>query len=52
MVTGDNINTATAIARECGILIDAGIAIEGTVFWYKSQEEMLNLIPRIQVTAR
>ncbi|PHT86592.1 hypothetical protein T459_08698 [Capsicum annuum] len=28
MVTGDNINTATAIARECGILTDPGIAIE------------------------
>ncbi|CAN4083016.1 unnamed protein product [Withania somnifera] len=52
MVTGDNINTATAIARECGILTDTGIAIEGPVFREKSQEEMLNLIPKIQVMAR
>ncbi|TVU34703.1 hypothetical protein EJB05_16550 [Eragrostis curvula] len=32
MVTGDNINTAKAIARECGILTDDGIAIEGPEF--------------------
>ncbi|KAF4375134.1 hypothetical protein F8388_017280 [Cannabis sativa] len=49
MVTGDNINTAKAIARECGILTDDGIAIEGPVFREKSQEEWLELIPKIQV---
>ncbi|PQP93429.1 hypothetical protein Pyn_11128 [Prunus yedoensis var. nudiflora] len=32
MVTGDNINTAKAIARECGILTDGGLAIEGPEF--------------------
>ncbi|KAK8673101.1 hypothetical protein V6N13_111457 [Hibiscus sabdariffa] len=52
MVTGDNINTAKAIARECGILTDDGIAIEGPDFREKSQEEMLTLIPKIQVMAR
>ncbi|GLT46800.1 hypothetical protein SLA2020_205300 [Shorea laevis] len=52
MVTGDNINTAKAIARECGILTDDGIAIEGPDFREKSQEEMLKLIPKIQVMAR
>ncbi|KAK7853505.1 calcium-transporting atpase 2 [Quercus suber] len=41
MVTGDNINTAKAIARECGILTDDGIAIEGPEFREKSEEEML-----------
>uniref|UniRef100_A0A9I9CRZ4 Calcium-transporting ATPase n=1 Tax=Cucumis melo TaxID=3656 RepID=A0A9I9CRZ4_CUCME len=52
MVTGDNINTAKAIARECGILTDDGIAIEGPDFREKSQEELLQIIPKIQVMAR
>ncbi|KAK8490003.1 hypothetical protein V6N13_133159 [Hibiscus sabdariffa] len=51
MVTGDNINTAKAIARECGILTD-GVAVEGPVFRELSQEEMLDLVPKIQVIAR
>ena len=49
MVTGDNINTAKAIARECGILTDDGIAIEGPDFREKTQEELFELIPKIQV---
>lgn len=49
MVTGDNINTAKAIARECGILTDDGLAIEGPEFREKNQEELLSLIPKIQV---
>ncbi|KAK8933547.1 Calcium-transporting ATPase 1, plasma membrane-type [Platanthera zijinensis] len=52
MVTGDNINTAKAIARECGILTEDGIAIEGPEFREKSLGEMMELIPRIQVMAR
>lgn len=49
MVTGDNINTAKAIARECGILTPDGIAIEGPDFRNLSPEEMKQIIPRIQV---
>jgi P-type Ca2+ transporter type 2C len=49
MVTGDNINTAKAIAKECGILTDGGVAIEGPEFRNKSPEEMRDLIPKIQV---
>ncbi|CAA7021425.1 unnamed protein product [Microthlaspi erraticum] len=52
MVTGDNITTAKAIARECGILTDDGIAIEGPEFREKSEEELLKLIPILQVMAR
>jgi Ca2+-transporting ATPase len=52
MVTGDNINTAKAIARECGILTDGGIAIEGPEFREKSDQELYELIPKLQVIAR
>ncbi|XP_024630608.1 putative calcium-transporting ATPase 11, plasma membrane-type isoform X4 [Medicago truncatula] len=51
MVTGDNINTAKAIARECGILTD-GLAIEGPDFRNKTQREMEEIIPKLQVMAR
>ncbi|KAL2895037.1 Calcium-transporting ATPase 2 plasma membrane-type [Bienertia sinuspersici] len=52
MVTGDNINTAKAIARECGILTKDGLAIEGPEFRQKSEEELTELIPKMQVMAR
>ncbi|KAK6941794.1 Calcium-transporting P-type ATPase, N-terminal autoinhibitory domain [Dillenia turbinata] len=52
MVTGDNINTAKAIARECGILTVDGLAVEGPEFRNLSPEEMKEKIPRIQVMAR
>ncbi|XP_024971084.1 calcium-transporting ATPase 1-like isoform X3 [Cynara cardunculus var. scolymus] len=52
MVTGDNIHTAKAIARECGILTDDGIAIEGPDFRVKTEEELHEIIPKIQVMAR
>ncbi|KAM1022093.1 hypothetical protein EV2_044212 [Malus domestica] len=52
MITGDDINTAKAIARECGILTDGGLAIEGPVFREKSEEELQKIIPNLQVMAR
>ncbi|KAI6673784.1 hypothetical protein NL676_001690 [Syzygium grande] len=52
MVTGDNIHTAKAIAKECGILTEGGIAIEGPDFRSKSLEQKEEIIPKIQVMAR
>ncbi|XP_024453327.2 putative calcium-transporting ATPase 11, plasma membrane-type isoform X2 [Populus trichocarpa] len=52
MVTGDNINTAKAIARECGILTDYGLVIEGADFRCKSPQELEEIIPNLQVMAR
>jgi Ca2+-transporting ATPase len=50
MVTGDNLCTAKAIARECGILTD-GKAIEGPEFRNMNTQEMKDLIPNLQVTS-
>ncbi|KAJ5078877.1 cation transporting atpase [Anaeramoeba ignava] len=51
MVTGDNIETASHIARECGILTD-GKAIEGYQWRNLSDEERKKLVPELQVIAR
>nr|XP_043622055.1 calcium-transporting ATPase 4, plasma membrane-type [Erigeron canadensis] len=52
MVTGDNINTAKAIAKECGILTEGGLAIDGPEFRTKTPEELNEIVPRLQVMAR
>ncbi len=52
MITGDNINTAKAIARDCGILTPGGLAIEGPVFRTLTPAQLDELLPRIQVMAR
>ncbi|KAI5056341.1 hypothetical protein GOP47_0028159 [Adiantum capillus-veneris] len=52
MVTGDNIETASAIARECNILTEDGIAIEGPSFRNWSPAEMMEKVHKIQVIAR
>eukprot|EP01038_Epipyxis_sp_PR26KG_P004934 gene4934-6902_t len=52
MVTGDNIDTAKAIARECNILTDGGIAMEGPEFRRLSPKEMDAILPYLQVLAR
>ncbi|SCU87621.1 LAFA_0E07844g1_1 [Lachancea sp. 'fantastica'] len=57
MVTGDNILTATAIARNCSILSpeesrDPESAMEGPKFRKLSQKERVRILPKLRVLAR
>lgn len=52
MVTGDNIATATAIAKQCGIKTDDGDVMEGPKFRQLSDEDMDRILPSLQVLAR
>ncbi|KAA8541093.1 hypothetical protein F0562_025056 [Nyssa sinensis] len=52
MVTGDNTNTIEAIAKECRILTEYGLAIEGTEFCSRSLDQMKEIIHKIQVMAQ
>ena len=52
MVTGDNIDTAKAIALECGILTDGGIAMEGPKFRSLTPKQLDEILPKLQVLAR
>jgi Ca2+-transporting ATPase len=52
MVTGDNKLTAQAIAKECGILTDDGLVMEGPDFRNLSKYQQNEVIPRLQVLAR
>ncbi|KAI4146286.1 MAG: hypothetical protein L6R39_003508 [Caloplaca ligustica] len=51
MVTGDNITTASAIARQCGILTGKHV-MEGPKFRQLSDDEMDAILPNLQVLAR
>lgn len=56
MVTGDNIVTARAIARDCGIYDSSAevpqIVMEGPEFRKKTPQELYELVPRLRVLAR
>lgn len=54
MVTGDNISTARAIARACGILQkdEDGVVMEGPKFRQLSDDEMDQVLPKLRVLAR
>ena len=52
MVTGDNIETAKAIAIECGILTPGGIAMEGPEFRKLTPLQLDAVLPNLQVIAR
>ena len=49
MVTGDNLYTARHIARECGILTEGGLVLEGPKFRVMSEEDKIEMLPRLQV---
>lgn len=46
---GDNIHTARHIARECGILTEGGVAMEGPEFRQLNELELQELLPNLQV---
>ncbi|KAI4168318.1 MAG: hypothetical protein LQ343_006485 [Gyalolechia ehrenbergii] len=52
MVTGDNLTTASAIARQCGIKTEKGLVMEGPKFRQLSDEGMDEVLPNLQVLAR
>jgi Ca2+-transporting ATPase len=52
MVTGDNMQTARAIATECLIYSEGGIVMEGPEFRRLSENEMDKVLPQLQVLAR
>lgn len=52
MLTGDNLVTASAIARELHLLEGDRIAVEAKSIVDLSDEELLKLLPRISVIAR
>ena len=52
MCTGDNVLTARSIALQCGIYTAGGIIMEGPVFRQLNDQDMLEIVPRLQVLAR
>ncbi|MBE6573259.1 MAG: cation-transporting P-type ATPase [Ruminococcaceae bacterium] len=51
-ITGDNIVTATAIAKECGIYKDGELALTNAEFEELTDDEIKNIIPKLRVIAR
>jgi magnesium-transporting ATPase (P-type) len=52
MVTGDSTKTAMTIARQCGILTEDGLTVEGPTFRSMTPAAVDEILPRLQVMAR
>ena len=52
MITGDHVVTASAIAREIGILTPGTQAVEGAVIESMTDEELQEFVPKVSVYAR
>ena len=51
-ITGDCIETAVAVAKECGIYRDGDLAITNDEFEAMSDDEVKNIIPSLRVISR
>eukprot|EP00529_Nitzschia_sp_RCC80_P005712 CAMPEP_0113447230 /NCGR_PEP_ID=MMETSP0014_2-20120614/4128_1 /TAXON_ID=2857 /ORGANISM="Nitzschia sp." /LENGTH=1038 /DNA_ID=CAMNT_0000338373 /DNA_START=398 /DNA_END=3514 /DNA_ORIENTATION=+ /assembly_acc=CAM_ASM_000159 len=52
MVTGDNLETARAIAKQAGILTEDGVSMTGEAFRKLSPAALDEILPKLQVLAR
>lgn len=52
MVTGDNIKTATAIAKEIGLLQGEWVVMDGTEFRSSADAKVLGVLDKLKVLAR
>ncbi|KAF9093908.1 hypothetical protein BGX23_002745 [Mortierella sp. AD031] len=52
MITGDNLQTARAIAKNAGILLKGGLAMTGPEFRALSKADQTEAVKRLQVLAR
>jgi len=52
MVTGDNLETARAIAKQAGILTEDGVSMTGETFRKLSPAALDEILPKLQVLAR
>ncbi|ODO10159.1 calcium-translocating P-type ATPase, PMCA-type [Cryptococcus amylolentus CBS 6273] len=52
MCTGDNVLTARSIANQCGIFTPGGVVMEGPIFRKLSEQDRLEIVPRLQILAR
>ncbi|KAG0278399.1 hypothetical protein BGZ95_004093 [Linnemannia exigua] len=52
MITGDNLQTARAIAKNAGILLQGGLAMTGPEFRALSKAQQTEAVKRLQVLAR